>query len=116
MWARDNAAHALGIDLLAVGSNFATLQVIIAPQHRNSHTSCHRGVIITLADCAFAYAFNSGAEMAATQANFITHPAPGIHGDALTARAALVSRTGRTAILDVTVTSASSHPIALLRA
>jgi hypothetical protein len=54
--------------------------------------------------------------MAATQANFITHPAPGIHGDALTARAALVSRTGRTAIHDVTVTSASSHPIALLRA
>lgn len=116
MWARDNAAHALGIALLGVGDNAATLQLTITPQHLNSHAICHGGVIFTLADCAFAYASNAGAEMAVAQANSITYLAPGRHGDTLTARAALVSRAGRTAIYDVTVTSASGDTIALLRA
>lgn len=116
MWARDAAAHALGIELLAVGDNAATLQLIIAPQHLNSHAICHGGVIFTLADCAFAYASNSGAEMAVAQANAITYLAPGKPGDILTAEAVLVSRTGRTAIYDVTIRTTAGDTIALLRA
>jgi hypothetical protein len=73
MWARDNAAHALGIELLDVGDNTASLSLIIGPQHLNSHAICHGGVIFTLADCAFAYASNAGTEMAVAQANSITY-------------------------------------------
>ena len=116
MWARDAAAHALGITLLAVGDTTASLSLTIGPQHLNSHEICHGGVIFTLADCAFAYASNTGADMAVAQANAITYLAPGKPGDVLTACAALVSRTGRTAIYDVVVTTATGETIALLRA
>jgi acyl-CoA thioesterase len=116
MWARDNAAHALGIDLLGVGDDSASLRLTIGPQHLNSHAICHGGVIFTLADCAFAYASNAGAEMAVAQANSITYLAPGKPGDVLTAHASLVSRAGRTAIYDVMVTTATGETIALLRA
>jgi acyl-CoA thioesterase len=116
MWDRDNAAHALGIQLVQVGDNTARLRLAIGPQHLNSHSICHGGVIFTLADCAFAYASNSSAEMAVAQANAITYLAPGRPGDTLTADAVLVSRAGRSAIYDVTVRSASGDTIALLRA
>lgn len=54
MWARDTAAHHLGINLLQVGQNSARLALVVTEPHRNSHQICHGGVIFTLADSAFA--------------------------------------------------------------
>jgi acyl-CoA thioesterase len=116
MWARDAAAHALGISLVSVGDQVAELRLVVEPQHLNSHAICHGGVIFTLADCCFAYASNGGAEMAVAQANQITYLAPGRAGDELVARAVLISRAGRSGIYDVTVSDASGATLALLRA
>jgi acyl-CoA thioesterase len=116
MWARDNAAHALGVTLVSVGDQTAELCLTVGPQHLNSHAICHGGVIFTLADCCFAYASNGGDEMAVAQANQITYLAPGKAGDVLTARAVLVSRAGRSGIYDVTVTDSKGATLALLRA
>jgi acyl-CoA thioesterase len=116
MWARDAAAHALGITLVCVGDQAAELRLLVGPQHLNSHAMCHGGVIFTLADCCFAYASNGGDEMAVAQANQITYLAPGRAGDVLVARAVLVSRAGRSGIYDVTVSTGEGAVLALLRA
>lgn len=116
MWTRDAAAHALGVVLHKASHDSACLGLTILAQHLNSHGICHGGVIFTLADCAFAYASNAGGETAVAQANAITYLAPAKAGDSLTATAALVSRAGRSAIYDVTVSTDSGMTIALLRA
>lgn len=116
MWARDHAAHALGLELLSVGPDTARLGLTVAPQHLNSHGICHGGVLFTLADCAFAYAANAETTGAVAQANTITYLAPAKPGDQLTAEAHLTTRAGRSAIYDVTIRTADGPIIALLRA
>lgn len=116
MWARDNAAHALGIEVLAVGPETAQLGLTVTAQHLNSHAICHGGVLFTLADCAFAYAANADTSGAVAQANNITYLAPAKPGDRLTAEAHLTTRAGRSAIYDVTIRTADGSTVALLRA
>ena len=116
MRARDNAAHALGLELLSVGPDTARLGLIVAAQHLNSHAICHGGVLFTLADCAFAYAANADTSGAVAQANNITYLVPAKPGDRLTAEAHLTTRAGRSAIYDVTIRTADGTIVALLRA
>ena len=116
MWAKDAASQSLGLSLVAVGHDTATLSLTIAPQHLNSHGIAHGGVIFSLADSAFAYASNSGTSSAVSQANSITYLSPAQLGETLTAQASLVSRAGRTAIYNVTVRNQTGMVLALLRA
>ena len=116
MWAQDAASQALGISLLFVGDQQATLGLTLAPHHLNSRGIAHGGVIFTLADSAFAYASNSSGESAVSQANSITYLAPARLGDALTAQARLISRVGRSAIYDISVQDGKGAMLALMRA
>ena len=71
----------------------------------NGHRICHGGLIFTLADSTFAFACNSHNQRAVAAQCDITFIRPGKLGDVLVATAREISRSGRSGIYDVRVTS-----------
>ena len=115
MWTRDDASKWLGARLDTVGPGTASLSMTVEKHHTNGHDICHGGFIFTLADSAFAFACNSYNQIAVAQHNTISFIAPGFRGDRLTARAREISRSGRSGLYDVRVTSQDGRLIAEFR-
>ena len=116
LWEGDAMPLELGITLRAARAGRAETQVTIEPRHVNIHGICHGGLIFTLADTCFGFAaHSSGAERAVTQSASISYISPGKVGEVLTASAVIISRAGRTGIVDVTVTAGDGRTVALLR-
>ena len=115
MWAADRASKWLGMALDSVGPGTCEMSLTVEAHHCNGHGICHGGYIFTLADSAFAFACNSYNQAAVAQHNSITFCAPGREGDRLVARAAEVTRAGRSGIYDVTVTNQDGVLIAVMR-
>ena len=115
MWAEDRASKWLGMSLDRVGPGEAEMSLTVAEHHCNGHGICHGGYTFTLADSAFAFACNSYNQSAVAQQNAITFCAPGRLGDRLVARAAEVTRAGRSGVYDVTVTNQDGTVIAVMR-
>ena len=116
LYARDNAAQALGIALESIGPGVACLSLTVRDDMLNGHGLCHGGVIFTLADTAFAYACNSRNRNTLAAAAEIQFLAPGPAGAMLVATARERASSGRTGIYDVDVTErATGRVIALFR-
>ena len=105
MWADDDAARGLGIELLEIKPGEATLAMTVRADMVNGHRIAHGGFIFTLADSAFAYACNSRNERAVAAQGQITFLRPGKLGDRLVAAAREISRSGRSGIYDVRVSA-----------
>ena len=105
MWAEDDASKGLGMEIVEVGPGFATLAMTVRPDMVNGQRIAHGGFIFTLADSAFAFACNSHNEKAVAAQGDITFIRPGKLGDVLTATAREITRSGRSGIYDVQVTS-----------
>jgi acyl-CoA thioesterase len=105
MWQEDRASQGLGMRIVAIGPGQATLEMTIQPHMVNGHGIAHGGFIFTLADSAFAFACNSHNERTVAAQGSITFLRPGKLGDRLVARASEISRSGRSGIYDVRVTS-----------
>lgn len=115
-WSRSALPHHLGFALLELGDGHAVVRVRLTPELLNAHGTVHGGLVFTLADTAFGMAANGGPARAVTQQADIRFISPAAAGEVLTARATQVSRAGRTAILDVTVTAGDdARVIALFR-
>ncbi|HLI12535.1 MAG TPA: hydroxyphenylacetyl-CoA thioesterase PaaI [Alphaproteobacteria bacterium] len=115
MYARDYAAQALGITLLAIGPGRARMAMTVRPDMVNGHDICHGGLIFTLADTAFAYACNAYNRNAVAQHCTITFLAPGHSGDRLTAEAVEQSLSGRNGVYDIRVVNQKGETVALFR-
>jgi acyl-CoA thioesterase len=115
MWKQDDASKGLGMELVEVKSGQATLAMTIKPHMVNGQRIAHGGFIFTLADSAFAFACNSHNERVVAAQGNITFIRPGKLGDRLVATAREVSRSGRSGIYDVSVTSADGTVIAEFR-
>ena len=105
MWKDDEASQGLGMAIVDIRCGQATLSMTIRPDMVNGHNIAHGGFIFTLADSAFAFACNSHNERAVAAQGSITFIRPGKLGDKLIATAREVSKTGRSGIYDVRVTS-----------
>ena len=79
------------------------------------HDLCHGGDITTLADSAFAYAWNSYDELTVASGLTIDFLAPARPGEMLTASAHEVSKAGRTVVCDVEVSNQNGGRIAVFR-
>ena len=55
------ATKVTGVELVAVGKNYAKTKLVITPEHRNVVGQVMGGAIFTVADFAFAVASNIGA-------------------------------------------------------
>ena len=115
MWARDNAAQALGMAIVSVAPGTANLTMTVRADMVNGHHICHGGMIFSLADTAFAYACNSYNLSTVASACHIDFLAPGREGDVLEAVAVERSAAGRTGVYDVTVSVVGGKTVALFR-
>ncbi|WP_080901187.1 MULTISPECIES: hydroxyphenylacetyl-CoA thioesterase PaaI [Rhodopseudomonas] len=105
MWQDDHASKGLGMEIVAVSAGSATLAMTITAAMVNGHGIAHGGFIFTLADSAFAFACNSYDERTVAAQGNISFIRPGRLGDRLIAHAREISRSGRSGIYDIRVTS-----------
>ena len=115
MWARDNAAQALGMRIERVSPGAALLSMAVRKDMVNGHHICHGGMIFALADTAFAYACNSYNNNTVASACHIDFLAPAREGEVLEAEACERSAAGRTGVYDITVRTQDGRNIALFR-
>ena len=115
MWARDNAAQALGMRIERVSPGASLLSMAVRKDMVNGHHICHGGMIFALADTAFAYACNSYNKNTVASACHIDFLAPAKEGDLLEAEAVEQSASGRTGVYDITVRVAGGKTVALFR-
>jgi acyl-CoA thioesterase len=105
MWKEDDASKGLGMEILEIGPGRATLAMTVQPHMVNGQRIAHGGFIFTLADSAFAFACNTHNERVVAAQGNITFIRPGKLGDRLVASGREISRSGRSGIYDVTVSS-----------
>ncbi|HYK26532.1 MAG TPA: hydroxyphenylacetyl-CoA thioesterase PaaI [Streptosporangiaceae bacterium] len=103
MFAADQAARGMGMELLHVGQGTAVVQMRVALQMLNGHSIAHGGYVFMLADTAFACACNSEGDVTVAAGADISFVAPVREGDLLVASAVQRARYGRSGIYDVTV-------------
>ena len=115
MYDRDQASKALGMTVEAIGPGHSRLQMRVREDMLNGHQTCHGGLIFTLADSAFAFACNACNRVTVALGAQITFVEPARLGDLLIAEAIERSRTRRTGVYDVEVTTADGRKIALFR-
>jgi len=115
MWQQDDASRGLGMEIVEVKPGQATLSMTIKPHMVNGQRIAHGGFIFTLADSAFAFACNSHNERVVAAQGNITFLRPGKLGDRLVATAREISRSGRSGIYDVRVTTDDGSVIAEFR-
>jgi acyl-CoA thioesterase len=115
MFAKDSAAHLLGMAVTAIAPGHATVTMTVRPDMLNGFGICHGGLIATLADMAFAYACNSYNEMTVASGFDVDLLGPGRVGDLLTATGRVVSQGARMGVYDMEVTNQSGERIAVFR-
>jgi acyl-CoA thioesterase len=115
MYANDRASQGLGIRVLEVRPGYAKLAMPVREDMLNGHSSCHGGLIFSLADSAFAFACNSHGGVVVAAAASIDFLAPARGGDELTAVAVERWRSKRNGIYEVTVANQGGETIAFFR-
>ena len=115
MYARDHAAHASGIELVAINRGSATMSMQVRQDMVNGHNICHGGYMALLCDTAFAYACNSGNQNTVASGFSIEILAPAALGDTLVAVAVEQAQRGRQGVYDIKLTNQNGDIIALFR-
>ncbi|NIF31626.1 hydroxyphenylacetyl-CoA thioesterase PaaI [Enterobacter sp. Cy-643] len=115
MYARDNCARQMGIDVVEMGDGFALLTMTITEAMLNGHQTCHGGQLFTLADTAFAYACNSQGLAAVASGCSIEFLRPGKAGDRLKAVARVRQQGRQTGVYDIEIINQDEKTLALFR-
>jgi acyl-CoA thioesterase len=115
MHARDHAALALDIKIVAVNLGSATVSMAVRQDMVNGHDICHGGYMALLCDTAFAYACNSYNFNTVASGFSIEILAPAKLGDTLVAIAVEQAQRGRQGVYDIKLTNQSGDIIALFR-
>ena len=105
MWQEDDASKGLGMKIVEIKPGQAVMTMVVQPHMVNGQRIAHGGFIFLLADSTMAFACNSRNERAVAAQCDITFIRPGKLGDVLVATAREISRSGRSGIYDVRVTS-----------
>src|SRR4029078_9476361 len=115
MFARDRASQAMGMAIGSVRAGDAELTMTVRAYMLNGHSTCHGGLIFTLADSAFAFACNSYNLTTVASGCSIDFVAPARAGDVLPASAHERELSGRTGVYDVEVANQRGETVALFR-
>jgi len=92
---RDAYLNSLGITLLSAVPDRVAIEMRITDEHLNFNSTCHGGVLFSLADTAFGLASNAHGVIAAAVQADIAFCAPVRAGTTLVAEAMEVSRSRR---------------------
>ena len=115
MWAGDAASRMLGMHVLDVGPGVATVAMRVREDMLNGWTTCHGGLIASLADSAFAVACNSRGTVTVAAGFDVSFLEAARLGDELVAQARETALRGRSGLYDVTVTRADGTVVAEFR-
>lgn len=115
MYERDQAARAMGIEILEVRAGFARVAFTVREDMLNGHAICHGAYIFGLADTAFAYACNSRGDACVALQCSISFAVPGRAGARLTATARERARGGRTGTYDVEIADDAGDVLVFFR-
>ena len=115
MMEHDEFSQWLGIEVLHVAPNAATVRMTVRPEMVNGFGVCHGGIAFSLADSALAFASNTNGRVTVSVENSIRYPAPIVPGDVLTATAVEESSGRRLAFFTVTVRKEGGDVVGLFR-
>ena len=115
MFARDAASTALGMHVVELAPQRAVVTMLVREDMLNGFAVAHGGIIFSLADTAFALACNDGSAVTLAAGADITFLRPVRAGQELCATAVVRSRSGRSGVVDVTVTDDTGVPVAEFR-
>ncbi|BDH46043.1 phenylacetic acid degradation protein PaaD [Salmonella enterica subsp. enterica serovar Choleraesuis] len=115
MFARDNCARSLGIEIIEMGEGRAVLTMTVSEEMLNGHQTCHGGQLFSLADTAFAYACNSQGLAAVASGCNIDFVRPAQAGDRLTASATVRHQGKLTGVYDIEIINQHEKTVALFR-
>ena len=115
MMAKDAFSQWLGIDVVDIRPNSATVRMTVREEMVNGFGVCHGGIAFSLADSALAFASNTHGRLTVSIENSITYPKAISPGDVLTASAIEESATNRLGFFRVTVRRADEEIVALFR-
>jgi len=101
MWAHDTASQALGMRIVEVGLDRASVEMQVTESMANGHGICHGGYLFLLADSAFAFACNTSGVVTVAQGADIEFFEPVRVGETLVAQARARHRRGRSAVFEV---------------
>ena len=105
-------ARFLGMELVELTAGYAKVRMLLRPEHLNFNGFVFGGIIISLADQAFAYGSNSmSLPSVATQFNthFLAAPSP---GDELIAECRVIKNGRKMGLSEITVTDGKGKVIA----
>ncbi|MGD9979118.1 MAG: hydroxyphenylacetyl-CoA thioesterase PaaI [Hyphomonadaceae bacterium] len=111
---REGTGPAWGVAIDEAREGYARIRMSVRDDMLNGHRIGHGGIIFALADTAFAYACNSRNENTVAQNATISFLAPAQPGDVLIAEARELSRSGRSGVYQVSVSTADGRTIAEL--
>jgi len=114
MMARDAFSQWLGIQVVEIQPNAATVRMTVREEMVNGFGVCHGGITFSLADSALAFASNTHGNITLSIENSITYPKPIAVGDVLVATADEESATKRLAFYRVSV-ERGTEVVALFR-
>ena len=115
MMERDAFSRWLGLEILHVAPNAATVRMTVRPEMVNGFGVCHGGIAFSLADSALAFASNTHGRVTVSIENSIRYPAPIAPGDVLTATAVEETSGRRLAFFNVTVRNEAGDVVGLFR-
>ena len=115
MMREDQFSQWLGLEIIDVAPNAATVRMLVRPEMVNGFGVCHGGIAFSLADSALAFASNTHGRVTMSIENSIRYPAPIAPGDVLTATAVQESAGRRLAFFNVTVAKQGGDVVGLFR-
>jgi acyl-CoA thioesterase len=115
LWAEDAHARELGMVIVEVAPGRAVVELTVAPTMTNGCGTAHGGLLFTLADSAFAFAANTGAEDHVAEHASVTFLRPVVVGERLRAEAIERHRRPRAGLFDVAVTDEAGDVVAEFR-
>jgi acyl-CoA thioesterase len=115
MLQHDAFSRWLGVELLDVRPERATIRMVVRQDMTNGFGVCHGGVTFALADSAFAFASNTGGQVSVSIENSMTYPTAVRVGDVLLAEAEKEAGSRRLGYYRVRVTRSDGAVVALFR-
>lgn len=112
MMEKDNFSQFLGIRLIDIQENYASIEMTVTNQMLNGLGTVHGGVIFAVADSAFAFASNNDGNAAVAMSVSINFTKASREGDILRATSKLINDTRKTALYDISITNQNNQLVA----
>lgn len=115
MYTKDAFSQWLGIERLSVKAGYCALKMVLRAEMLNGFGIAHGGITYSLADSALAFASNSRGKHALSIETSISHTAPLLAGDEITAIATEEQYSRRIGLYRVEIRKADGQLAALFK-